>query len=272
MASAQVKSALLLAGLYAQGSTRITEPVRSRDHTERFLRYFGAEIDVRGNAVTLAGGQKLSSREFAVAGDISSAAFFIALSLLVPGSHVRFRSVLDNPTRSGILQVLERAGVPDLGIGSGGFFAGPEPVSDFSLAARRLKAFDIRKQELPMLIDEIPVLCVLATQAEGESVIHDADELRVKESDRIESIKNLLLPMGADIRSLGNSIYVKGPTKLKGASVDSKKDHRIAMSGIVAGLIAEGETTVEDIECIDTSFPGFFERLKSLNVRFELGN
>ena len=150
-----------------------------------------------------------------------------------------------------------------------GSMAGPEQIADFSFTYNLLNAFTIKKNELPSLIDEIPILCVLATQAEGESIIHDADELRVKESDRIEAIKSLLIPMGANIRSEGNTIHIKGPTKLKGAVVDSKKDHRIAMSGIVAGFIAEGPTEVRDIECINTSFPNFFELLKTIGGNFQ---
>ncbi len=253
MASAQVKSAILLAGLYAEGETRVTEPTISRDHTERFLRYFG--------------GKALQAKSFNIAGDISSAAFFMAAAVLVKDSKISFESVLFNPTRNGFVDALKRMGaeISSLKNREGGD-TGPEPVADFFISASKLAAFEIRKEELPSLIDEIPILCVLATQAEGESVIHDADELRVKESDRIESIIGLLKPMGASIWSEGNTIHIKGPTKLKGAIVDSKKDHRIAMSGVVAGLIAEGETTIQDIECIDTSFPTFFKLLNQLKV------
>ena len=268
VASAQVKSALLLAGLYADGVTGVAEPVRSRDHTERFLKYFGAELKEKGLTASLRGGQRLKAKSFEIAGDISSAAFFMALAALVPCAKISFRDVLWNPTRRGIADVLQRAGIPFTGIKLSETH-GPEITSDFSISACPFKAFEIKKEELPSLIDEIPVLCVLATQAEGESVIHDADELRVKESDRIESIKALLSPMGADIRSKGNSIHIKGPTKLTGAAVDSKKDHRIAMSGVVAGLIAEGVTEVRDIDCIDTSFPGFFGLLDKLKVPYE---
>ncbi len=271
VSSAQVKSALLLAGLYAEGETRVTEPVLSRDHTERFLKYFGAEIRQNGASVALKGGQKLKAKDLTIAGDISSAAFFMAVAALVPDSKVDFNSVLINPTRCGILDVLKRmeAGFSKPADGQKEEM-GPEPVLSFSLASSKIKAFVIRKNDLPALIDEIPILCVLATQAQGESVIQDADELRIKESDRIESILGLLKPMGADIRAEGNTIYIKGPTKLKGAVVDSKKDHRIAMSGVIAGLIAEGETTVNDIECIDTSFPTFFKLLQQLKVPFSI--
>jgi len=255
MASAQVKSAILLAALYADGETRVAEPVLSRDHTERFLKFFGDK--------------KPQAKSFEIAGDISSAAFFMALAALVAGSKIGFRDVLWNPTRRGISHVMHRMHASFGGVHLSET-KGPEVTADFSVASSALKAFEIKKEELPSLIDEIPILCVLATQAEGESVIHDADELRVKESDRIEAIKSLLSPMGANIRSEGNTLYIKGPTKLKGAVVDSKKDHRIAMSGVVAGLLADGETIVKDIDCIDTSFPTFFKLLQQLKVPFSV--
>ena len=273
IASAQVKSAILLAGLYAEGQTCVAESEKSRDHTESFLRHFGARTQDEGLKISVEGNQKLEGRSFEVAGDISSAAFFMVMSLLLPESNVQFQSVLHNPTRTGIFSALEDMGVDFSAMRHRiGGVSGPEPMADFSLMSQKaLKSFKIKKEQLPRLIDEIPILCVLATQAEGESVIHEADELRVKESDRIEAILSLLKPMGADIRAEGNTIYIKGPTKLKGAVVDSKKDHRIAMSGIIAGLIAEGETTVRDIECIDTSFPTFFKLLEQLKIPFQIG-
>lgn len=268
IASAQVKSAILLAGLYADGVTSVVEPEKSRDHTERFLKYFGAEIKENGFAVSVRGGQKLKAQSFEIAGDISSAAFFMAMALLAHDSDIKFRCVLENPTRTGFLEVVERMGVPRA-LTMLRRNAGPEPVADFSLLQQSLRAFEIKRQELPSLIDEIPILCVLATQAQGTSIIHDADELRVKETDRIESMVSQLSKMGANIRAEGNSLIVQGPTPLHGARVSSFKDHRTAMSLIVAGMIAEGETIVEDVECIGTSFPGFFELLKKLKIRFE---
>lgn len=270
VSSAQVKSAILLAGLYAEGETRVTEPEKSRDHTERYLVHFGGQIQVDGLTVSLKPASKLQARSFTVAGDVSSAAFFMAIAALIPASRLGFRSVLWNPTRTGVVEVMRRMGVEfretlDKVVG-------PEWIADYEVRFKKLQAFEIQKKDLASLIDEIPILCVLATQAKGESVIHDADELRVKESDRIESIIGLLRPMGADIRAEGNTIYIKGPTKLKGAVVNSKKDHRIAMSGVMAGLIASGETTVEDIECIDTSFPSFFEILQKIGASFQILN
>lgn len=260
VSSAQVKSAILMAGLYASGKTSVTEPTLSRDHTELFLRHFGVKVEMSGLKVSVQGGQALKARNFEIAGDISSAAFFIAMGLLVPGSKLEFRSVLFNPTRNGIIQVLSKMGAgPEI---SRAGAVGPEFTADFSVAPSPLNAFELSKSDLPALIDEVPVLCVLATQAKGRTVIYDADELRVKESDRIATTTEFLSKMGAKIRSEGNTIFVEGPTPLKGARVNSHKDHRIAMSAIVAGLIAEGQTTVDDVECIDTSFPSFFELLK----------
>lgn len=269
VASAQVKSAILLAGLYADGATSVAEPEKSRDHTERFLKFFGAEIKENRNTVSVRGGQKLHGNDFEIAGDISSAAFFMAIALLVSDSNIKFRSILENPTRTGFLNITEKMGV-SRALTMTRPNAGPEPVADFSLSSQPLKAFEIKRDELPSLIDEIPILCVLATQAKGTSIIRDADELRVKETDRIESMVSQLSKMGAKIRSEGNSIIIEGPTPLRGAKVSSFKDHRTAMSLIVAGMIAEGETVVEDVECIDTSFPSFFELLKKLKIRFEL--
>ncbi len=274
VASAQVKSALLLAGLYAKGTTRVTEPEKSRNHTEKFLKFFGASVNEDGLSVSVQAGKELKAKSFAIAGDISSAAFFMAAALLMPGSAVEFRSILNNPTRTGIVEILKRMGVKFVFDLDTKGEEGPEPTINFMLTSQALKlqAFEIKKSELPSLIDEIPILCVLATQAKGTSIIHDAGELRVKETDRINSMVSQLTRMGADIKSEGNSIIIQGPTPLKGAVVSSFKDHRTAMSLIVAGLIADGETTLEDIECISTSFPNFFDLLTTLKVSFEILN
>lgn len=260
MASAQVKSAILLAGLYAEGRTRVTEPEKSRDHSEKFLEFFDASVQTKGLAVTVDASQRLKAGSFEIAGDISSAAFFLAAAALLPGSALRFESVLWNPTRIGIVEVLKRMGARVENLCEKA--EGPEMVADFTLGSGLLKAFDISKKELPTLIDEIPVLCVLATQAQGTSVIHDADELRVKESDRIKTVETMLTRLGAKIRSEGNTIFIDGPTPLRGAEIDSFKDHRIAMAAAVAGLVAQGETVIRDTECTNTSFPGFWELLK----------
>ncbi len=266
VASAQVKSAVLLAGLYAEGTTRVTEPVLSRDHTEKFLQYFGAELRHEGLSVSVRGGQALKAKSFEIAGDISSAAFFMAMAILIPGASIQFRNILWNPTRTGIVKVLQRMGV-EVRV-EAVRHDGPEETADFSLKSAGLRAFEIKKEELPSLIDEIPILSVLATQATGTSVIHDADELRVKETDRIESMMTTLNKMGADVRAEGNTLIIRGGTALKGAPVNSFKDHRTAMSLIIAGMIATGETVVEDIECINTSFPNFFELVRNLKIPY----
>ncbi len=271
ISSAQVKSAIFLAALYARGTTRVTEPIRSRDHTERFLKYFGASLNVNGLTATLEPGKELEARSFAIAGDISSAAFFMALAVLTPQAALEFVSVLDNPTRTGVLEVLKRMGAVfgDYHCTASGGVGGPESLADFSLGFQRLKSFEIKKEELPSLIDEIPILTVLATQAKGTSVIHEADELRVKETDRIHSMVTTLTEMGAKIRVEKNTLFIEGPTPLKGTRVNSFKDHRTAMSLIVAGLIAEGQTRVDDLDCINTSFPDFFELLKKAGAGLE---
>ncbi len=268
VSSAQVKSAILLAGLYAEGKTVVREPVKSRDHTERFLSFFGAKVSVDGLAVGVEGGQRLQARSFEIAGDISSAAFFMAIAALLPQARVQFKHVLWNPTRSGIVNVFQKMGVP-LSVEKI-YENGPEAAADFSIEARPLRAFEIKKEELPSLIDEVPILAVLATQAEGTSIIHDAEELRVKETDRIHSMVTMLGRMGADIRAEGNTLYIRGKSRLRGARVDSFKDHRTAMALFVAGLIAEGETVVEDLECINTSFPNFFGLVRQLGIDFRM--
>jgi len=279
VSSAQVKSAILLAALYADGKTSVTEPEKSRDHTERFLEYFGVKIEkCRGEAaprpytVSIEGGQNLKAKSFAIAGDISSAAFFIVMALLLPEPVIQFRKILCNPTRTGILEVLKRMGVEfSEWMPREGGLAGPEPIVDFWLRGKpkALKNFEIKKEELPSLIDELPILMVLATQVQGTSIIHDAGELRVKETDRIHSMATGLRRMGAQIRVEGNTLYIDGPKTLSGNEIDSFKDHRTATSLIVAGMIAEGQTVVRDVECIKTSFPGFFGFLDRLGVHYE---
>jgi 3-phosphoshikimate 1-carboxyvinyltransferase len=187
-------------------------------------------------------------------------------ALLLPQSKINFKSVLWNKTRRGIAEVLIRMGAESSITRVSE--EGPEFTSDFSLSFGKLKPFEINKEEIPSLVDEIPILCVLATQANGRSIVHDADELRVKETDRIKSMVTTLSQMGAKIKAEGNTIIIDGPTPLKGAVVDSYKDHRTAMSLIVAGLIADGEQVVKDIDCINTSFPTFFQLLDKLGIKY----
>lgn len=263
VASAQVKSCLILAGLYAEGTTTVIEPFKSRDHTERMLKAMGATITIDDLAVGVSGGGQLAPIDITVPADFSSAAFFIAAALLAPGSSVVIKSVGINPTRDGLLGVLRDMGAAvelhNLRDVSG------EPVADLHCTtAASLKAVRIGKELVPSLIDEFPILCVLATQAEGTTEIRGADELRVKESDRISAMAAELRKLGVELEEYPDGISIRGKTPLKGAVVESYGDHRIAMSLAVAALIAEGTTTIENASCVDISFPGFFEQLRSL--------
>ncbi len=263
VASAQVKSSILLAGLYAEGTTSIVEPSLSRDHTERMIKYLGGKILIEGTKVSITSDQDLKGREIIVPGDISSAAFFMAAGILVPDSHLVLLNVGINPTRTGILDALQMMGV-EIGVLNkrGGEW---EPSADLVIKSSPLKAAEFAGDLIPRIIDEIPVLAVLATQAEGETVIRDARELRVKESDRIKTTTQVLTQMGANITELDDGMVIKGPVKLKGALVESFGDHRIAMSMAVAGLIASGETNIFNTDCINTSFPEFSELMDSIN-------
>ncbi|MBL8066369.1 MAG: 3-phosphoshikimate 1-carboxyvinyltransferase, partial [Chthonomonadaceae bacterium] len=256
VASAQVKSAVLLAGLTAQGATWVTEPSLSRDHTERMFEALGIELLREGDlSVGLLGGQRLGPLDFLVPGDISSAAFFMVAASILPGSKVTLSQVGINPTRTGVLDILRQAGASvtlDQEFDSDG-----EPVADITVASGGLKAFEICGPLVPRLIDEIPILAVLATQCEGVTVIRDASELRVKESDRIELVANGLNAMGAHVEPLQDGLKITGPSLLTGATIDATGDHRIAMSFAIAGMVAMGETRVTGAESISTSYPQF---------------
>lgn len=265
VASAQIKSCVLLAGLRAEGETWVREPFPSRDHTERMLEACGVEV-LRGAGVGVRGGAKVAPFEFTVPADISSAAFFLCAAAVIPGSRVMMRGVGVNPTRSGVLDALAQAGVAvrlsnervELG----------EPVADIGVEAPdQLRPFEISGALVPRLIDEIPVLAVLATQCEGVSTIRDASELRVKESDRIAKIAEGLRSMGARVETFDDGLSVEGPTPLSGGLIDAAGDHRIAMAFAVAGLAAEGQTAIEGVESIATSYPGFEADLRSLTTR-----
>ena len=258
VASAQVKSAILLAGLYAQGETAVVEKAHSRDHTERMLSCFGAKI--RGCRVR--GLREFCGADIDIPGDISSASFFMVASLLVPDSSLLLREVGVNPTRTGIIDILHRMGaameVKDERLIS------EEPRGNIAVRNSKLWGVKISGEIIPRIIDEIPVIAVAATQAEGTTEIHGAKELRVKESDRIATVSSELKKMGAEVQELEDGMLIKGPTRLKGARVKSYGDHRVAMALAVAGLAAEGETTIEDADCIETSFPGFERILKDV--------
>lgn len=268
VASAQVKSAVLLAGLNAHGVTEVTEPCLSRDHTERMVRAFGATLETQlgttgAHRVRLRGGQSLEGQRLTVPGDFSSAAFWLAAALLLPGSDLIIEHVGVNPTRTGLLEALAQAGV-HLEWSAVDEQAG-EPTATLRVKPQPFSGMRVHGALVPRLIDEVPILALLATQAHGETEIRDAAELRVKESDRIEAIATELRKMGAQIEPLPDGLRVYGPTPLHGAEVHSHGDHRIAMMLAIAGLVARsGETVVHDIECVQTSFPQFETLLTQL--------
>jgi 3-phosphoshikimate 1-carboxyvinyltransferase len=259
VASAQVKSALLLAGLYADGETSVSEPSKSRDHTERMFRFFGVEVKEQGTRVTLKGRQVLRPKgPIEIPSDISSAAFFMVAACIVPGSDLMIKNVGVNPTRTGIIDVLRAMGA-DITLRNPREQAG-EPVADIRVRHRKLHAVQIAGSLIPRAIDEIPVLSVAASYAEGTTIIKDAAELRIKESDRIATMASELKKLGVAVKELPDGMEITGRDALDGGVCESHGDHRIAMSLAVAGLAARGETVVHDTAWIDTSFPGF-ERL-----------
>jgi len=274
VASAQVKSAIILAGLYAEGQTSVVEPTLSRNHTELMLQQFGADIESlitpdkanlfesnKGTPATaiIRPGKNLYGQEVIVPGDISSAAYFIAEGLLVPGSEILIKNVGINPTRAGILKVAEAMGAKieylNKQIDKG------EPVADLLVRPSELHGTVVEGEIIPTLIDEIPIICIMAACAAGTTIIKDAAELKVKESDRIAVMTENLLKMGCDITPTEDGMIINGGKPLTGASIDPHMDHRIAMSFAVAGLVAEGETTIENSQCVDISFPNFYEYL-----------
>lgn len=261
VASAQVKSAVLLAGLFAEGETTLVEPALSRDHTERMLGQFGAEVTRRGNEVSVKGEPLLKGCNILVPGDISSAAFIIVAASIVPGSDVTITGVGVNPTRDGILEVLRKMGA-DITVFNDKIING-EPVADIRVRYAPLRGVEIGGDMIPRLIDEIPVLAVAAATAAGETVIRDAAELKVKETNRIRSVVEELGKLGADIRERPDGMTIRGG-RLQGAVCSSKGDHRMAMSAAVAGLAAQGQTEILEAECVNISFPGFFNLLNSL--------
>lgn len=267
VASAQVKSSVLLAGLFAQGPTVVVEPGPSRDHTERMLHAMGADIAVSGSTVVLTPNGSLKPMNLTVPGDISSAAFLIVAALLVPDSDITLTGVNLNVTRTGLLEVLAQMGA-DLIVAETGLEAG-EPVGEIRVHSSQLKGAHIGGDVVVRMIDEFPVLMVAALCAEGETLVQDAKELRVKETDRIAVMAAELRKMGAVIEEREDGFRILGPQKLTGAPVHGHDDHRVAMSLAVAGLTASGETLVDDIDCAADSFPGFPETLKHLGADVE---
>lgn len=258
VASAQVKTALLLAGLRAGGITEVTEPARSRDHTERMLATAGADIEVDGSTTRITGGRDLIPVDREIPGDISSALFLVAAALLVPGSDLTIEGVGLNPTRTAALEVLAAMGA-DLTVDETD--VSDEPVGTIRVRHSRLRGTDIGGELVPRLIDELPILATLATQAEGRTEISGASELRVKESDRIVALSAGLTALGATVEERPDGLGVEGPAPLNGGDVDSVHDHRIAMSFAVAGLVADGNVKVGGWSCVNTSFPEFLDLL-----------
>ena len=264
VASAQVKSAVIFAGLASEGETSITEDTLSRDHTERMLVQFGANLKREGNTVTIKGGSKLVSTNVTVPGDISSAAFFMVAAAMTKDSSVTFKDVGLNPTRTGILTVLRTMGA-DVVItdekGSKG-----EPYGDVTVSYASLKGIEIGGAIIPSLIDELPIIALLATQAYGQTIIKDAAELRVKETDRIEAVTTELKKLGASIESTSDGMIIHGPTVLSGATLCSYGDHRLGMMAAIASLVTTDSVHIEDPSCIAISYPGFFNHLKKLAI------
>jgi 3-phosphoshikimate 1-carboxyvinyltransferase len=265
VASAQVKSALLLAGLSAEGITSVTEPQASRDHTERMLRAAGVQLQTTGHKVALTGGQSVAARRWVVPGDISSAMYLIAGALLVPGSHLRLTDVGLNPTRVGALHVLTRMGA-DIGweVTSG---EEDEPRGTIEVRHGALRGVKITPSEVPGLIDELPILAVIATQAEGSTDVSGASELRVKESDRIKTVGQGVRALGGEFEDRPDGFEVSGPIDLRGGIVNSEGDHRVALSFAVAGLISSSKVRIEGWGAVETSFPEFLDLLGSARAR-----
>ena len=261
VASAQVKSCVLLAGMYADGITSVTEPFLSRNHTEIMLNYFGAKVTSEGTTASIVPEPTLNGREIQVPGDISSAAYFIAAGLLTPGSEILLKNVGINPTRAGILKVCMDMGA-DITLFNESTEG--EPTADLLIRTSSLKGTTIEGGIIPTLIDEIPMIAVMAAFADGTTVIRDARELKVKESDRITVMVDNLKRMGADIEGTEDGMIIHGGRPLHGATIDSHLDHRVAMSFAVAGTICDGIMKIQGGDCVRISYPNFYDDLYSL--------
>lgn len=255
VASAQVKSAILLAGLYADGETRVTEPARSRDHTERMLSAFGADVRTEGTTAVIQPARELYGQKIQVPGDISSAAFFLAAGLITPDSEILLKHVGTNPTRDGVLRVLRQMGGRIETISQSG--GDGEPAEDLLVRSSDLHGVEIGGEIIPTFIDELPVIAAVACFAQGETVIRDAAELKVKESNRIDAMVRNLAAMGADVTETEDGMIIRGGRPLHGAVIDSRDDHRIAMTFAVTALAAQGETDIPGWDCVRISYPEF---------------
>ena len=268
VASAQVKSCLLLAGLYADGETSVTEPSLSRNHTELMLREFGANLhstyalDSTQATATIRPSEELFGQKITVPGDISSAAYFIAAGLIVPDSEILIQNVGTNPTRSGILKVCEDMGGDITLVHQR--MEGGEPIADILVRTSQLHGITIEGDIIPTLIDEIPVIAVMAAVAEGTTIIKDAAELKVKETDRIETVTDNLKAMGCNVTPTEDGMIITGGNPLQGANIHTLLDHRIAMAFSIAALVAEGTTKILDSQCVDVSYPDFYDTFENL--------
>jgi 3-phosphoshikimate 1-carboxyvinyltransferase len=262
--SAQVKSAILLAGLTAEGETTVIEPAQTRDHTERMLKAFGADVrtDKNQNQITVTNQNELTAVNVHVPGDISSAAFFLVAAAIVPGSDLTLKNVGLNYSRSGLLEVMKQMGA-SLEIANKHTVSG-EPVGDLRIQYSELKGTVMKGDLIPRLIDEIPILALLATQAKGTTIIQDAEELKVKETDRIAAVVEVLTTLGANIEATDDGMKIHGKTPLTGGKVGAYHDHRIAMMNAVASLIAKEEVIIDDISSIAISYPDFFTDMKKV--------
>jgi 3-phosphoshikimate 1-carboxyvinyltransferase len=261
VASAQVKSAVLLAGMFADGKTTVIQPAETRDHTERMLASFQVSTRHEGNTISIYGGQIPESCDFTVPGDISSAAFWLVAAAALPGSRLLIKDVGLNPTRTAILKVLSRMGAHMIDIVH---HSDGEPIGNIEVHGAPLKGTTILESEVPNLIDEIPVIAVAAALASGKTIIRNARELRVKETDRITTVVDNLRKMGAEVQEFEDGMEIEGGQPLHGAEIDSFGDHRIAMAFAIAGLFAKGETIIRNTDCVNTSYPGFAHHLDAI--------
>jgi len=260
--SAQVKSAVLLGGLFAEGETTVIEKTTTRNHTENMLRAFGADIHVDGDHITITNKKSLVPTDVTVPGDISSAAFFLAAAAIVPGSTLTLRKVGLNETRTGIIDVLKQMGAAlsiDNETESGG-----ERIGDITVQYGALKGITIEGDLIPRLIDEIPIIALMATQAEGKTIIKDAEELRVKETDRVAAVGDLLRTLGGNVEETPDGLIITGKTKLHGGQVRAYYDHRIAMTAAIASFLTDGPVEIDDVSAIAISYPTFFEHFNAI--------
>jgi len=266
IASAQVKSAILLAGLYCEGKTTVREPHKSRDHTERMLHRLGARVEAGDKSASVMGPAALRAGEIVVPGDISSAAFFLAAAAIIPGSELLLHDIGLNRTRSGFVDVALAMGAEISGTDAEDTGLN-EPSGDLvARGGKRLKAVRIGAKDIPRLIDEVPIIAVMALSAEGTTIIEGAEELRVKETDRLSAIATNLTALGAKIEEKPDGLVIPGPQRLRGGAVESFGDHRIAMAMAIAALAADEPVTIKDTACVATSFPDFFEKLEEVTL------